>query len=272
MRSHVPLRRVAAVVAGLVATATLTGCFAVVRPPPPPPGVYTGWGFDTCQAPNAGVMQAWLQSPFRSIGIYIGGANQACSQPNLNPGWVSTVGNSGWHMAPLYVGLQSYCAFQGGLAVMSQNWSAAYSQGAASADDAVSHSSSLGFGPGTPIYFDMEAYNSSDAPCVEVTRAFVTAWTNQLHALGYIAAYYSSSASGIRDEALTIGHAGYSQPDAVWFANWNYLGNIFGDPYFPDSAWPNHQRLHQYAGGHPEGWGGYVLDIDSDIDDGPLAA
>lgn len=264
------VRRVAAVVAALVATTALSGCFWVGRPPPPP-GVYMGWGFDTCQAPNAGVMQGWLQSPNRSIGVYIGGANRGCSQPYLNAGWVSTVGNSGWHMAPLYVGLQSYCVQQGGLALMSADWNTAYFQGAASANDAVGRANALGLGPGTPIYFDMEAYNNGDGPCVEVTRAFVTSWTNQLHALGYISAYYSSAASGIADEAAVIGHWGYSAPDAIWYADWNRLGSLTSR-WFPNSAWTNHQRLHQYAGGHDECWGNYCLNIDSNINDGPMAA
>jgi hypothetical protein len=264
------VRRVATLLVAVIATVGLTGCFAIGRPPPPP-GVYMGWGFDTCQAPNAGVMQGWLQSPYRSIGIYIGGGNRGCSQPNLNASWVSTVANQGWHLAPLYVGLQSPCAGQGGLGSISVDPNVAALQGAASADDAVTQARNLGLGPGTPIYFDMEAYNNSIGWCTEIVRRFVTYWVTQLHSFGYVAAYYSSSASGIQDEALVVGNPGYATPDAIWFANWNGLGNIYGDRFFSDSVWANHQRLHQYAGGHPEGWGGFVLDIDNNIDDGPLA-
>ena len=123
-------------------------------------------------------------------------------------------------MAPLYVGLQSYCVQQGGLALMSADWNTASYQGAVSANDAVGRANSLGLGPGTPIYFDMEAYNNGDGPCVEVTRAFVTSWTNQLHALGYISAYYSSAASGVADEAAVIAWGGpnvhYPMDAAQW--------------------------------------------------------
>ena len=44
-------------------------------------------------------MSAWAGSPYRAIGVYIGGLNRGCSQPNLTASWVSqhftatTVGN-----------------------------------------------------------------------------------------------------------------------------------------------------------------------------------
>ena len=37
-------------------------------------------------------MAAWAASPYRAIGVYIGGANRACSQPNLTSSWVSAAG------------------------------------------------------------------------------------------------------------------------------------------------------------------------------------
>ncbi len=44
---------------------------------------FTGLGFDACAAPSSRAMAAWATSPYRAIGVYIGGANRACSQPNL---------------------------------------------------------------------------------------------------------------------------------------------------------------------------------------------
>jgi glycoside hydrolase-like protein len=254
--------------AALAASVALTGCFALQRPPPPP-GVYQGWAFDACQAPSPGQMQAWLSSPFRGVGIYIGGGNKGCSQPGLNAGWVSTVANAGWHLAPLYVGLQAPCTSATRVSTIS--YSVPGLQGAISADDAIAQANILGLGPGTPIYFDMEAYNSADPFCVEVVRQFVTNWVNELHVRGYVAGYYSSSASGIRDEALISQNPGYSHPDAIWFANWNDRLSTFGDPFFSDVYWSAHQRLHQYHGGHVECWGGVCIDIDSTLADGPLA-
>lgn len=218
-------------------------------------------------------MQAWLSSPFRSIGVYLGGDNRGCSQPTLNASWVSTVGNEGWHLAPLYVGLQAPCTFATRVSVINNTIpNAAHVQGVASADDAINEANGLGLGAGTPIYFDMEAYNSGDAFCVSIVRDFVNGWVSELNARGYLAGYYSSSASGIRDQAQVALNPAFAHPNAIWFANWNNRGSVFGDPFFSDGLWSNHQRLHQYAGGHVECWGGTCIDIDSNIDDGPMAA
>ncbi len=51
-------------------------------------GVFTGYAFDACKAPTTASLQAWAASPYRALGIYIGGANRACAQPNLTPQWV----------------------------------------------------------------------------------------------------------------------------------------------------------------------------------------
>jgi hypothetical protein len=45
---------------------------------------------------------------------------------------------------------------------------------------------------------------------------------------------------------------------------------VFGDAYVSDSVWANHQRIHQYKGGHKETWGGTTINIDSNVADGPV--
>ena len=142
MRKPLARRRLALACAGVLASAVLAGCLALI--PPPPPGVYIGLGFDTCAAPNTGQMGAWLSSPYHMIGIYIGGANRACGQANLNSGWVNTVANEGWRLAPLYVGLQAPC--NGGFADMSGDPFAASGLGVSRADDAANHARILGLG------------------------------------------------------------------------------------------------------------------------------
>jgi hypothetical protein len=81
---------------------------------------------------------------------------------------------------------------------------------------------------------------------------------------------YSGSGSGIKDQAAIWGNTAYNQLDAIWFANWDNRFAVFGDPFFSDSVWPNHQRLHQYVGGHNETWGGVTINIDSNAVDGPV--
>jgi hypothetical protein len=239
------------------------GASAVAPPVPVAAGsTFTGLGFDACAAPSARVMTNWGASPYRAIGVYIGGANRACSQPNLTATWVGERVASGWHLIPTYVGLQAPTSACSSCAKLSA--SRATIQGAEAARDAVTHAAQIGIGPGSPIYFDMEAYSRSSS-ATAATLSFLSAWTDQLHALGYVSGAYSSSTSGIADLAGAIGGS-YSLPDQIWTANWNY-GQNTADPYLPRSAWPSHERIHQYRGGHNEAYGLITINIDNDYVD-----
>jgi hypothetical protein len=225
--------------------------------------VFTGLGFDTCSTPSSKAMAAWAESPFRGVGIYIGGENSACSQPNLSASWVSAQTTAGWHLIPTYVGLQaptSSCSSCAKLTTV-----AAGTQGAAAAEDAVAEAVTLGIGAGSPIYFDMESYS----PTTSATKAvltFLEAWTNKLHELGYTSGVYSSSGSGIVDLAEQVGTT-YPLPDDLWIANWNNAENTI-DSAVPETAWANHQRIHQFRGGHDDTYGGVTINVDSDYVDG----
>jgi hypothetical protein len=126
----------------------------------------------------------------------------------------------------------------------------------------------LGIGEGSPIYFDMESYTRTSS-ATNATLAFLAAWTARLHALGYDSGVYSSSASGIADLVARQG-SGYEEPDDIWIANWNGKANA-SDPYVPASAWSQHQRIHQYRGGHDETWGGVTINVDNNYVEGATA-
>jgi glycoside hydrolase-like protein len=226
--------------------------------------VFTGLGFDACTAPSPSSMAAWKSSPYRAVGVYIGGTNRACSQPALTASWVDTQTAAGWHLIPTYVGLQAPTSACSSCAKLSA--SQATAQGNAAAIDAVSDASALAMGPGSPIYFDMEAYTQTSS-ATAATLAFLEAWTEKLHQLGYLSGVYSSSGSGIEDIANQIG-TGYNLPDALWIANWNGQANTY-DPAVPSNAWASHQRIHQYRGGHNETYGGITINIDNNYLDGP---
>ena len=224
---------------------------------------YTGLGFDACAAPSSRTMAAWEDSPYRAIGVYIGGLNRACSQPNLTASWVAEQVAEGWHLIPTYVGLQAPTSACTSCAKLSSGLASI--QGRAAASDAVADAQSIGMGPGSPIYFDMEAYTRTSS-ATGATLTFLAAWTEQIHALGYSSGVYSSSASGIADLAGQIGED-YPLPDDLWHANWNGAKNTL-DPYIPADAWTAHQRIHQYRGGHDETWGGTTINIDNNYVEG----
>ncbi len=143
-------------------------------------------------------MTAWAASPYRGIGVYIGGTNRACSQPNLTAAWVGEQVAAGWHLIPTYVGLQAPTSACSSCAKLSTSYTKATAQGVEEADDAVEEAAAIGMGPGSPIYFDMEAYTRTTS-ATAATLTFLSSWTNQLHALGYVSGVYSSSSSGIAD-------------------------------------------------------------------------
>ncbi len=252
--------------AALVAALTIAAGGGSAAPEAAHAGIYTGYGFEACTAPSVSALKAWSVSPYRSVGIYLGGVNRACADGNLSASWVSTTLSLGWSLLPLYVGLQAPCVAQTKLQRISTIAATAANQGRAAADDAVAKAGGFGLPAGSPIYFDLEGYAANNAACTASVQSFVSAWHNELHALGHVSGVYGSAASTIRD----IAALGATKPDNAWIANWNGIEDVFGDPYVSDSLWPNHQRVHQYKGGHMETYAGVTINIDSDYVDGAV--
>ncbi len=223
-------------------------------------------GFDACATPSSAALSAWKASPYRAVGIYLGGGNMACAQPNLTASWVSTQTAAGWSLIPTYVGLQAPTTTCGCARIAPGK---AAAQGAAAASDAVSSAKAVGLGAGNPIYFDLEAYSTS-AGATRTVLAFLSAWTSSLHQAGYLSGVYSSAASGIRDLVAARGTT-FVEPDDLWIANWNNK-HTAADPYVPASDWGSHQRIHQYSGGADVGYGGVTMNIDGDYVDGATAS
>jgi hypothetical protein len=211
-------------------------------------------------------MADWGASPYRAIGIYIGGANMACSQPNLSAAWLSQESAAGWHMIPIYVGLQSPSNSCGCAGITPAT---ASTQGTEAAQDAVLDAQAIGMGGGNPLYFDMEAYNRTTTNTSAVLT-FLEAWTTELHSSGYVSGVYSSDASGIADLVAQQG-TGYVEPDELWIANWNGQQTT-ADANVPPQYWAAHQRLHQYGGARNETYGGAKINIDGDYLDSATAA
>ncbi len=199
-------------------------------------------------------MARWLASPYRAVGIYIGGINRGCAQANLSAAWITAIQASGWHYFPFYVGLQASCVQAFGDATIVTARAAA--EGKAAADDAAQQAKLLGIPPGTPIIYDMEAY----AGCGSQVIKFLSAWDAEVHADGYKAGVYESF-SNVGD--LISAEGRMTEPDVIHYADWDGQATT-SSSYMPANLWTNHQRLHQYQGGHNETWGGATLNIDND--------
>lgn len=213
---------------------------------------YKGLGFDACAAPSAAYMSAWHKdSPYRAIGVYIGGSDEACAQPNLTTKWLADEAAAGWHFMPMYVGAQ---AEFGELGAHPGH------QGRAAANDAAAQAERLGFGAGTPLYYDMEEYPSGQTG--KVLR-FLTSWTSRLHALGYSSGVYSSSSAAVSALARQYSTGRYALPNVMFDALWNGEENT-ADTVLPEREWNDHRRVHQFAGNVSQAYGGDAINIDQD--------
>lgn len=218
---------------------------------------YRGKGFDACSAPSAASMSAWKSnSPYGAVNVYMGGPSRPCAQPNLSASWVQQQAAAGWHIMPIYDGPQAPAL------------SSPASQGTSAADSAISEALALGFSPGSVLYDDMEQYPSSYTGAV---LSYVSAWTAELHARGWIAGMYGSASSLIEDLAAKAGSP-YDEPDVLWTGHWNGVADT-EESAIPTGYWTAHQRVHQYSGTHNETYGGVTISIDGDyLDVGAAAA
>jgi hypothetical protein len=215
--------------------------------------LYIGRGFDNCFAPSAATMSSWLAAPYRAVGIYIGGLNRTCAQPNLTPAWISRIQAMGWYYFPIYAGLQAPCSHGYGITFSPRN---AGAEGAASAEDAAAQARWLRIPRGAPIIYDMEPYQG----CGVAVRTFMNRWDRELHAQGYQAGAYWN----VMDMGSLTGAAGkITEPDVIDYARWDGQRTTHSS-YMPASMWTKHQRIHQYLGVVIRTWGGVTLVIDLD--------
>ena len=228
------------------------------------PGTFKDKAFDACAAPSQSAMNAWRSSPYKAVGIYISGSVRACSQPNLTPGWVSSNAANGWQFILIDVGRQNPCSTYS--SKFSTDPATARQQGRDAAVGSQAAAANLGFAPGSAIYSDIEGY-ASTATCRAAMLSYVSGWTEKLNELGYLGGVYSSAGSGMVDLAAGYNNASYKRADHVWFAWWNGRADTDSGTYIPASYWANHQRLHQYQGGHNETHGGATINIDSNYVD-----
>ena len=227
------------------------------------------YAFDTCEAPTTATMQAWTASPYRGVGVYIGGPNRTCPQRNLNRSWVTAVSKMRWRVIPIYMGRQAPCTFRANATEFTA--SNAASAGTADAADAVAKARTLGMLPGSAIYGDMEHYLATDSGCRSAVLRYLSSWTKELHRQGYLAGVYAHLYSGAKHLSEAFGSTAYARPDAIWIARWDNRTALTGWAGIPNAHWANHQRGKQYRGDHNETYGGVLINIDSDRFDAPVA-
>lgn len=254
---------------------------ATQGPNPVTPGNFTGYAFDQCNAPSQAAMDAWMRSsPYLGVGIYISGASRGClAQPNLSATWVRTQLSRGWKLLPITLGPQASCSTRfpryGNDPVINadptNSYAAAYTQGVTEAKRAVAAAGALGIVPGSTLFYDLEAFNTSNTACRVSALHFLTGWVKYLQSVRYASAVYSSAASGIAALADVSTDRAYAMPRQVWIADWDGKPGTASE-YISSTAWNPHSRVKQYRGGHNETHGGVTINIDNDFVDTGLGS
>jgi uncharacterized protein YraI len=231
---------------------------------------YVGLAFDTCTAPTVAQMTAWRSSPYKAVGIYIGGVNRSCTQPQLTASWVSTVTKMGWRLIPIYLGLQAPCTNRTTAQKISPT--APGTQGTSAATDAFNKARALGLLAGSAIYADMEHYDPNNTSCKLTVLYFLSAWTKELHRRGFLSGVYAHQDSGARHLAQYYNSTTFARPDALWIARWDLSSSLVNWPTVPNTYWSVGQRAKQYRGDHNETYNGVTLEIDNDRFDAPVGS
>ncbi|MFH2104069.1 MAG: glycoside hydrolase domain-containing protein [Chloroflexota bacterium] len=237
--------------------------------------IFIGHGFDKCEISNLSQMQVWWnESPYAAVNLYIGGSARACANSLLNSTFVSQLNQQGWKFIPTWVGPQAPCTSY--RSRISADPTVAYNQGISEANAALVVAANLGLtdsnGAGTIIYYDLEAYNTTDTACRNAVKSFISGWDARMAATNNLSGVYGSPCSSALSDFLTIPVV----PDGIWIARWSYTtftstATVWGGACLSDTAWPNHQRIRQYTGGHNETWGGILMNVDSNVLDGIVA-
>ena len=233
-----------------------------------------GQGFDKCEIATLSQMQAWKNnSPYDAVNLYIGGISRACANSALSANYLDQMSQQGWKFIPTWVGLQASCSGYGNR--MSSNATTAYNQGRTEANNAATVAANLGLAnsdrSGTIIYYDLEAYDTTNVTCRNAAKAFINGWVERLEELGNQSGVYGSACGSAVDDFSNISNV----PDQIWPAHWIYnsynIGaSIWNVACINNGKWVNSQRIRQYAGGHNESWGNVTLNIDSNVIDGKV--
>jgi len=227
--------------------------------------ISTKRGFDQCSAGTVSQMSAWwIHSPYSDANIYIGGSLRGCSQPTLNASWVTSIFHQGWHLIPTWVGPQAPCA--GFSRSISTNTTTAFNQGVSEATSAISAANALGVSTSI-VYYDMEHYDQTNSSCQAAVESFISGWSHKMRSTSFRAGVYGSPFD------MAAGWATVANvPDDVWIAAWNGSASTINISPLSNSLWVHCHRLHQFQGGHNETWGGVTFNIDSDAENGQVAA
>jgi hypothetical protein len=228
-----------------------------------------GEGVDSCVAPTAAQMaNFWNGSPYYYWGIYIGGDERSCAQPNLTTSWIATVTNGtangismAWKLMPLWVGPQDPCESGFGNTI-STNTTTAFSQGQTQAGDAYDEwVNTLHQSASTPMVYDMEVSTGTiTSTCLAAMKSFISGWVSDLHyPPASKAGLYTSTCGGDLNDFASIANP----PDFIDGADYGTSKSTSSLDCITSSNWSHQQRHKQYASPHKVTYNGTTIQVDS---------
>lgn len=224
-------------------------------------------GVDSCANESVSRMQnLYTHSPYGTYGFYVGGltVNRVC--PNHasfhTKAWADAVKRQGWNLQPIYSGRQPSCLGSPSYPI-SSNTTTAFNQGVADGRDAITQAYARGISG--PLWLDIEGYVANGLSCQPATDAYTKGWMQTVAAnRAYITSLYASYPNVIRAASWPVAQ----RPYQVTVPHWNNVPGVYsGLPNLPRSYWVNHQRGHQYRGGHNEVWNGQTYLVDNNCYD-----
>jgi hypothetical protein len=251
-------------------------------------------GFDISCVPDEPTMKAWSKgaSPYKVIGVYLGGCNVSCVPPaalggqnkcdtgwyagtksvntNLSSQWIADVVGYGWDLIPIWVGPQAPC-------ISAKDWLIqASADGKSQADAAIAQAAKLSIANGI-IYYDMEGYDEDGGNCSGAVKAFLSSWNAEMKANNFRTGIYGSLEDYVPGPKNSGADFLNVSPlsDAAWIASYSTPPNstVLGLGALPDNDWSNNQRIHQWGQDQDkETWGGKSIPsgIDWDTVDAPV--
>jgi len=248
-------------------------------------------GFDISYVMTIPQMQTWWDtSPFWDTNVYLPGSANRGVDSNLNAAWTSGIQKQGWGIIPTWFGAQPSTACAPGkvqtpgscsnyfATVIPSTASAASTKGVAEANAAI-HSLTAP-GPtginlkGTIIYKNIENYVTGTNGDSTAVQAFLSGWSNTLHAAGYLAGVYGNPSPASTDFAKVT-----PVLDDAWIAKTSpHAASTWGiwtlGGTTDKKLWIKHQRIHQFWNDHSATYGGVSPappgNIDSDIEDATI--
>jgi hypothetical protein len=142
-----------------------------------------------------------------------------------------------------YTGLQNPCSNYSD--DFSTNTSTAYSQGEDAAANAWDEAEGLGFPGNVYIYYDLEAYNTTNSTCVSASTSYISGWDSEMEGLGGHPGVYGS----VCGSDLTELASSSPDPQAIWGAWYNTTASTSTASLdcIPNNYWDHSQRIVQWS-------------------------